>query len=375
MPPRKRKTSSSAVRGSVAVLFMIAVAIIYLFQERQGSGLQDVTPIAPSTGVTRSIPQAQRPAEDGPIAVFFTDPLSGASSGGIANELVDAIDQAQKTIDVAIYNISLPNVTDALIAAFERGVMVRMVMESEAMDGKAAERLLDTGIDLVGDYREGLMHHKFVIIDSQEVWTGSLNFTSTGVYNDFNNLVRIRSSRVAQNYSVEFNEMFVEGLFGPNSRANTPYPQVNVDGIPLEIYFSPDDGVTAQIVSEIAQASESIVFMAYAFTSDPIAEAMHQRAAAGVQVRGVFDESQYTSNQGGEYENLKQSGYDVKLDGISGLQHSKVIIIDGKTVITGSFNFSANAENNNDENIIIIYDAGLAGQYLQAFEPVYASGK
>jgi phosphatidylserine/phosphatidylglycerophosphate/cardiolipin synthase-like enzyme len=150
---------------------------------------------------------------------------------------------------------------------------------------------------------------------------------------------------------------------------------VNVDGIPLEIYFSPDDGVTAQIVSEIAQASQSIVFMAYSFTSDPIAEAMHQRAAAGVQVRGVFDESQNASNRGGEYDALKQAGYDVKLDGISGLQHSKVMIIDGKTVITGSFNFSASAENNNDENIIIIHDAGLAGQYLQAFEPVYASGK
>jgi phosphatidylserine/phosphatidylglycerophosphate/cardiolipin synthase-like enzyme len=211
MPPRKRKTSSSAVRGPVAVLFMIVVVIIYMFQEWQGSGTQDVTPIAPRTGVTRSIPQAQRPAEDGAIAVFFTNPLSGASSGGIENELVDAINQAQKTIDVAIYNISLPNVTDALIAAFERGVMVRMVMESEAMDGKSPERLRLAGIDMVGDNREGLMHHKFVIIDSQEVWMGSLNFTSTGVYKDFNNLVRIRSTRVAQNYSVEFNEMYVEG--------------------------------------------------------------------------------------------------------------------------------------------------------------------
>jgi len=167
----------------------------------------------------------------------------------------------------------------------------------------------------------------------------------------------------------------VEGLFGPKGRDNTPYPTVNIDGILVEVYFSPDDGVTDQIVDEIGQARESIVFKAYSFTSDPIAEAINERAAEGVTVRGVFDESQNASNRGGEYETLKSMGYDVKLDGISGLQHSKVIIIDGETVITGSFNFSAAAENSNDENILIIHDAAIAGQYLRAFEPVYSSAQ
>jgi phosphatidylserine/phosphatidylglycerophosphate/cardiolipin synthase-like enzyme len=128
-------------------------------------------------------------------------------------------------------------------------------------------------------------------------------------------------------------------------------------------------------VSEIEQAQESIVFMAYSFTSDPIAAAMFERAQAGVTLRGVFDEGQNASNKGGEYPTFLAAGYDVKLDGISGLLHSKVIIIDGKTVITGSFNFSAAAEKSNDENIVIIHDAGIAGQYLQAFEPVYRTSK
>lgn len=375
-PSRKRKSSKqNAVRGPVAVLFLIIVAAVYLFQQyQQGNLTIDPNTPTPAVGVTRSIPRADS-SESGALSVFFTDPLAGVITGGVEMNLIESLNDAQKTIDIAIYNISLPNVTDALLAAYDRGVLVRMVMESEAMDGKAAQRLMDGGIDILGDQRDGLMHNKFVIIDSQEVWTGSLNLTSTGTYKDFNNLVRVRSQRVAQDYAVEFNEFYIEGLFGPQGRANTPYPEVTIDGIPVEIYFSPDDGVTDQIVAEVQQATQSITIMAYSFTSDPIAKAIKLRAAAGVSVRGVFDEGQNNANTGGEYESFRKAGYDVKLDGISGLLHSKVIIIDAITVVTGSFNFSGNAENNNDENIIIIHDAGIAGQYLQAFEPVYASGQ
>lgn len=387
MPSRKRTTSSgNKIRGPVAVLFMILIFIVYFIQEwtKSGSdGSDEVPPGAPaevtqpsgSSSGSGASSGGSSGSTSGAIAVFFTDPLSGATSGGVEDELVAALDGAQKTVDVAIYNISLPNVTDALLAAHERGVKVRMVMESESMDNKSSESLLDAGIEIIGDNREGLMHNKFVVIDSKEVWTGSFNFTSTAAYKDFNNLLRIRSTRAAQDYTAEFEEFFAEGKFGPAGEANTPYPNVTIDGIACEFYYSPDDGVTDQIVAEIEQARESIVFMAYSFTSDPIAEAINARAADGVSVRGVFDESQNSSNKGGEYDAFLDAGYDVKLDGISGLQHSKVIIIDGKTVITGSFNFSASAENNNDENIVIIHDAGIAAQYLQAFEPIYRSAQ
>ena len=386
MPPRKPTTSSgNNIRGPVAILFMILIFVVYFFQEwkktSSESGSDATTPGAPAeitsapAIITSAPPATQTQATSAAITIFFTDPLSGASSGGIENNLVAAIDGARKTVDVAIYNISLPNVTDALIAAHERGVLVRMTMESEAMDGKSAQRLMEAGIEIIGDNREGLMHNKFVVIDGLEVWTGSFNFTRTSAYEDFNNLIQIRSQRAAQNYTVEFNECFEEGLFGPAGEANTPYPTVTIDGIQVEFYFSPDDGVTDQIVAELLQAKQSIVIMAYSFTSDPLADVINTRIARRVKVRGVFDESQYYSNQGGEYDALLKAGFDVKLDGISGLQHSKVFIIDGKTVIAGSFNFSANAERYNDENIVIIHDAVIATQYLMAFEPMYRSAK
>jgi len=88
-------------------------------------------------------------------------------------------------------------------------------------------------------------------------------------------------------------------------------------------------------------------------------------------VRIVFDQSQVESNTGGEFENLRRAGLDVKMDGISGLMHHKVIIIDGKTVITGSYNFSASAERSNDENLIIIRSETLAQEFLLEFNKVW----
>ncbi len=102
---------------------------------------------------------------------------------------------------------------------------------------------------------------------------------------------------------------------------------------------------------------------------------MIERAAAGVKVMGVFDEDQYHSNAGTEFDRLTSAGLDVRLDGNPRLMHHKVIIIDGKLVITGSYNFSYNAEHNNDENTLIIHNQNLAGQYLAEFQKIYAQAQ
>ncbi len=276
---------------------------------------------------------------------------------------------------MAIYNISLESMANALISAQQRGVEVRLVMESEAMEKKQPQRLLSAGIPIVGDQREGLMHNKFTVIDKKEVWMGSMNYTFNAFYTDFNNLLRLESVQVAQDYAVEFAEMFDENLFGQQTRAATPFPRVDLDGASLEIYFSPDDGVAKQIVSEIRAARKSIEIMAYSFTNDTITRALLDQAAAGVTVRGVFDADQIRSNTGGDTEQLRQNGIPVREDGIKGLLHHKVMIIDGETVITGSFNFTGNADRVNDENVVILHDAAIAALYSANFNTVYENGK
>jgi phosphatidylserine/phosphatidylglycerophosphate/cardiolipin synthase-like enzyme len=219
------------------------------------------------------------------------------------------------------------------------------------------------------------MHDKFVIIDRTEVWTGSMNFTTGGGYLDNNNLIRLRSTKLAEDYSHEFEQMFIDDHFGSLKSADTPNPAVTINGSPIEIYFSPQDGTLEHILGVINTAQESIAFMAYSFTSDELAEALIARAHSGVRVIGVFDKDQYHSNAGTEYDTLTQAGIDVRLDGNPRLMHHKVIIIDQQTVITGSYNFSHNAEHNNNENTLIIHNQDIAAQYLTEFQRIYDSSQ
>jgi phosphatidylserine/phosphatidylglycerophosphate/cardiolipin synthase-like enzyme len=305
--------------------------------------------------------------------VYFSDPTSPKAEtnrGGPDERLASAIRQARMSVDIAMYNLDLWSVRDALIDAHSRGLAVRMVTESDNLDQLEIQQIKEAGIPVLGDRREGLMHNKFTIIDRQDVWTGSMNLTLASAYHNNDNLIHIHSPELAQDYLVEFDEMFVDDRFGPGSPANTPQPRLTIDGSNLEIYFSPDDGVEGRIVELIQSAQRSIRFMAFSFTSNKIADALLASAREGVQVSGVVDADQVKSNAGGEYNRLRSSGLDIRLDGNPDSMHHKVIIIDDRIVITGSYNFSANAEKNNDENVLVINNLDIARYYLQEFAKI-----
>jgi phosphatidylserine/phosphatidylglycerophosphate/cardiolipin synthase-like enzyme len=265
----------------------------------------------------------------------------------------------------------LNSVRYALIRAHERGATVRVVMESSNMDRSDPQRLIEAGIPVVGDNRDGLMHDKFIIIDKSEVWLGSMNFTDGGAYEDNNNLIRIRSTKMVENYLKEFEEMFLEDKFGEDVVPETPNPSITVDGTRIDTFFSPDDGILAALVPVLESAQRSIYFLAYSFTSNQLGDILRQKAEAGLTISGVVDDEQVRSNQGTEFDPFRQAGLDVRLDGVDGLMHHKVFIVDNWIVALGSYNFSANAEERNDENLMIIYDPGIAEQFLLEFRRVY----
>jgi phosphatidylserine/phosphatidylglycerophosphate/cardiolipin synthase-like enzyme len=317
-------------------------------------------------------------ARVGSFEVYFTDPFNPAASekrNGPDSMLAAAIDSARQSVDVAAYSMSLWSIRDALINANKRGLTVRVVMESDNMDSSVPEAIMDAGIPIVGDRRVGLMHDKFVVLDRSEVWTGSMNFTVNGAYADDNNLLRLRSTKVAQDYTTEFNEMFDDDKFGPDVVPDTPNPLVTIDGTRVEIYFSPDDGVARRINKLLEDARQSIYFLAYSFTSDDFGQTIRNRAEEGVTVEGVMEEEQVKSNKGTEFDPLSQAGLKVRLDGNEGLMHHKVFIIDERIVITGSYNFSASAETSNDENVVILFNPAIAAQYLGEFQRVYDHGQ
>jgi phosphatidylserine/phosphatidylglycerophosphate/cardiolipin synthase-like enzyme len=307
--------------------------------------------------------------------IYFTDPANPAASqesGGVEEAVIASIDGARLSVDAAFYSLSLREVGNALLRARDRGVAVRVVMESDNRERSVPQALIDGGLPILGDRRESLMHDKFIIIDRSEVWTGSMNFTVNGSYDDNNNLLHLRSVKVAENYRTEFEEMYTDDLFGPDSLASTPNPFLTVDGTDIETYFSPDDNVAARLVELLGTAEQSIHFLAFSFTSDDIAQVIRERADAGVTVLGVMEDAQVASNQGTEFDLFVQAGLEVRRDGNPGQMHHKVIIIDRKIVITGSYNFTGSAEDRNDENLVIIFSPEIAELFLAEFARVFA---
>jgi phosphatidylserine/phosphatidylglycerophosphate/cardiolipin synthase-like enzyme len=114
--------------------------------------------------------------------------------------------------------------------------------------------------------------------------------------------------------------------------------------------------------------------LAFSFTENEIGDALINRQAAGVPVRVVF-ESRNAGGSGSEFARLRRRGVEALEDGNCYTMHHKVIVIDGRVVITGSYNFTARAEDTNDENLLVLDDPALAAAYLAEFERVYAQAQ
>jgi phosphatidylserine/phosphatidylglycerophosphate/cardiolipin synthase-like enzyme len=103
---------------------------------------------------------------------------------------------------------------------------------------------------------------------------------------------------------------------------------------------------------------------------DGIRDALIQAHGRSVQVRVVFEQNNI-NEAGSEYQNLKNAGVEVRADGNSAYMHDKVMIVDGKVVLTGSYNWSSNAENENNENLVVITSDNVAGTYESEFQKIW----
>lgn len=284
------------------------------------------------------------------------------------------MNEAQKTLDIAIFDIEDESACNALIRARKRGVRVRIVTDSDNLGehgNPAKPRLVlammkKAGIQIRADNRNALMHHKFAIMDQHTVITGSLNLTHNSLYRDNNNSLKVTSPELAALYQDEFNRMFVKGEFGPRPSLTVQANAFKIDGSQVKVYFSPRGGAKEAVMAELAKAKANIRFMVFSLTDDDIQQLLLKKFKTGVKIEGIFDGcmiSQYSI-----FHDLITKNIPVLIDGNQALLHSKVFIIDGKTVITGSYNFSKNAELRNNENTLIIYSAKVSSFYQQEFE-------
>lgn len=159
--------------------------------------------------------------------------------------------------------------------------------------------------------------------------------------------------------------VLLAGTFFVLGRGSLPYVASETEHSPAwEVYFSPRGGATEAVVAALGKAEKSVLVQAYSFTSAPIAKALLDAHKRAVKVEVILDKSQ-RSEKYSSADLLARAGIPVRIDATHAIAHNKVMVIDGTTVITGSFNFTRAAEEQNAENLLILRDPGLAARYAE----------
>ncbi|MCC7118562.1 MAG: hypothetical protein IT310_08570 [Anaerolineales bacterium] len=332
-----------------------------------------VTPTSVSVEIPPTVPAPAKWWD-----VYFTDPLvindERNPAGSIEEKLIQFIDAAQTSIHIASFEFNLTPVAQALINAKNRGVDVKWLaddkngLQYDAQLGRGQFAMLaGAGIELKDDGRTSLMHNKFWIFDQKLVWTGSTNITVNGIFKQNNNVLVVRSTEIAYIYEREFQEMW-SGQFGPRAPSTVNTQWAILEGTPIQILFSAEDRAVDKLIALVKDAKTSIRFLAFSFTDYPLAQAMIDRAKAGVDLKGIY-ETFGSNSSGSELKTFICAGLNVRRDGNeSSFLHDKIIIIDNSIVVTGSLNYSSSADDENDENVVILDNSEIAALYLQEFE-------
>lgn len=219
------------------------------------------------------------------------------------------------------------------------------------------------GLRIFADQNRQLQHNKFCVFDSEIVWTGSFNPTDNGNLRNNENVIIIHSRYIAESFEDEWNEM-MQGKYGRGEEVRHSHIMLNRNLI--ESYFCPEDHCSQIVRLHIGRAKESIYFMQFSFTDSMIAKMLVDRQRHGVEVEGIVEKSRITMKYE-MFHYLTANGIHVFPDANPYVMHHKVFIIDEETVMTGSYNPTQNADTQNDENLLVVHDSRIAGEYMAEY--------
>lgn len=319
------------------------------------------------------------PETVGHISIFMGPDTLGAPDD-LEKAIISFIDEAEKTLDVAVQELESRPIAKALLEARARGLRVRMVLEGDYLSVKRrrykpyqpggrneANReifaaLLRGRVAVRTDYNPEIFHQKFIVRDVNKgkpaLLTGSTNFTPTGTHENLNHLVVVRGKSLAKAYAQEFEEIW-KGTFGTARLRHDPKPrEPRVSGLRLKALFAPDHSPEMEIMKQMMKAKERVDFAIFTFSqSSGIDDAMIAMQRAGVKIRGILDKGQ--SRDWAATKPLKAAGVELYLapagGGLNKLHH-KLMVIDRQLIVAGSFNYTGPANQLNDENILILGD-------------------
>ncbi|SNS43463.1 Phosphatidylserine/phosphatidylglycerophosphate/cardiolipin synthase [Streptosporangium subroseum] len=328
----------------------------------------------------------------------FVGPTELGAADNLEGVIVDFIGGAQHSLDIAVQELDSEPIAQAILDARFRGVSVRIVLEQDYLltaklpvvtvhageDEVAARRrvqwgaepgtrsleanrrilaaLLRCGVDVKADYNPAIFHQKFVIRDyrgrtfpTSATLSGSANFTDTDCHRNLNHIVVFHDARICNEYGTEF-EQIRAGSFGRGIHGKVP-AAYNLAGIPVKVLFAPDHAPELEIMKQMLKATQRVDFAIFTFSgSSGIDDTMIALAEAKRTVTGAMDPGQGAQKWAATHD-LDRAHIELyfpKRSSAFGKLHHKLMVIDETVVVAGSFNYTAPANNFNDENIFVI---------------------
>jgi phosphatidylserine/phosphatidylglycerophosphate/cardiolipin synthase-like enzyme len=331
--------------------------------------------------------------------VFFNSQRAGVDDG-LTQRLVDFINGTKQTLDCAIYDLRAEEVAKALAGVhLDPTRTLRLVYDASGSRGgnptadpkpSGTKKTIDAfGLtDVAVPVHESgghLMHDKFLIRDSETIWTGSANFTIGGLQLQDNNCLQIVSSDLVSAYQTVFDELHAKGDAATAVDASVSQA-ATVSTIDTTPFFSPvsGEGIETEIVDRLGEATK-VRIMAFLISDDGILGALERFEPADADIQGVYDPggmadvtrhktdlSAFWFLQDDRFVAAHSRPF--SKDRENDFMHNKLMILDDKTVITGSYNFSENAEKN-DENLLVIESPEVAQAYTDYFDAVFTNAK
>jgi phosphatidylserine/phosphatidylglycerophosphate/cardiolipin synthase-like enzyme len=333
------------------------------------------------------------------VEIDTIDPAPGGAAI-VADRLSTWISEARASLDVAIYDFEARTgasgrVANALEGAASRGVKVRVAFNIMRIRHPAAPRppkcdpqTID-GLDvptrgITGD--NSLMHHKYVVRDGRDVWTGSLNWTDDAFSLEENLVLRMSSPDVAAAFTGDFEQLWSHGTVESSGLAG---PEVTVGDVVVQPFFSPKGPSLAQVAaSHIARADNHLRVLSPVMTAGAVLGTMAELAPhRGFDLTGAYDLTQMREVQG-QWAEQPQNRWKVDAWGVisarlSGKRstpyregavhdymHAKAIVADG-TVLAGSYNLSKHGVNN-AENLVVVRGGRISSRVLEFADRVAA---
>lgn len=339
---------------------------------------------------------------NGKLQVFL-GPREHGASDNLEDVIIDFIDQAEETLDVAVQELDNRRIADALDRASRRQkvagqgrVRVRLVTEGDYLkeddpltppdrpssldpNRDALVQLFRAAVDAKVDFNPKIFHHKFILRDRRRpraaALTGSTNFTHTGTHANLNHVVVFHHDGIVDAYQQEFDQLR-KGIFGARSpELTTTDPlRFSLEGTEVEILFSPDHNPELRIVNEILKAQSSAHLLMFTFAkSTTIDEALKSRLdQGGFRAQGVLDGMQ-AGHSSSPHPELIASGARLRRDTLPGHDklHHKLLVLDDRVTIGGSFNYTGPANRYNDENLFIIRNPAIAAFFRAEVDRVF----